>query len=491
MKFRVLLSIAKWIVGLMLFFPFVASAHLISISATTPFPATMQISSSATATYTVTNISRIPLTVIDKSQFPVGLAITATTCGTLMAPGATCVITLGFVAPALPGIFSAELQEWAKPSADGVKFPIRIAVVSSTPSTQFILTVSAGANGSITPSGTVSVSQGSSQTFTAIPNSGYTVDQWFVDGVLVQTGGTTFTLSNITANHTVTVSFVTFAALGVVVGNIGANFFIGYSTDSGVSWTGQTIFNSVTYSGGQLRVAACTGRASNASCASSAFSASATRTPIFNTQTPGSINWVEASVTPSTLAQQVDAVAATGGDTNPLMVVAGFNNALAVNSDRAPSWTQVPVTYSPSQDFSGASCSGSGSTAFCAVVSGTAVILQAASDFTTYNSTPGQTNGWSPAILSIPLVNNFNAVSCEGDYPNTTCVTVGQDTNFDALAAYKASNSLTWQRATLPFSTSFLGDVSCSSSVCTLVGQSPSVVAISVDGPYKPEHYRY
>ena len=51
------------------------------------------------------------------------------------------------------------------------------------------------------------VNYGSSLTFTATPNTGYTVNTWSVDGTVQQTGGTTFTLSNITANHTVQVTF--------------------------------------------------------------------------------------------------------------------------------------------------------------------------------------------------------------------------------------------------------------------------------------------
>ena len=43
--------------------------------------------------------------------------------------------------------------------------------------------------------------------FTATANTGYTVDKWTVDGADAQTGGTTYTLSNITATHTVAVSF--------------------------------------------------------------------------------------------------------------------------------------------------------------------------------------------------------------------------------------------------------------------------------------------
>ena len=66
---------------------------------------------------------------------------------------------------------------------------------------------SSGANGGITPNTPQTVNYGSSMIFTATPNRGYTTVPGPVDGIAVQTGGTTFTLANITANHSVQVSF--------------------------------------------------------------------------------------------------------------------------------------------------------------------------------------------------------------------------------------------------------------------------------------------
>ena len=71
----------------------------------------------------------------------------------------------------------------------------------------FTVTPSSDGNGTISPSSAQTVNYGSSLTFTATPNTGYTVNTWPVDGTVRQTGGTTFTLSNITANHSVEVTF--------------------------------------------------------------------------------------------------------------------------------------------------------------------------------------------------------------------------------------------------------------------------------------------
>ncbi len=82
----------------------------------------------------------------------------------------------------------------------------------------YTITASADANGSITPTSAV-VNYNGSQLFTATPTTGYTVDKWQVDGADVQTGGTTYTLSNITATHTVAVTFsrIIFSISGYVV----------------------------------------------------------------------------------------------------------------------------------------------------------------------------------------------------------------------------------------------------------------------------------
>lgn len=71
----------------------------------------------------------------------------------------------------------------------------------------FIITPSAESTGIINPNSIQTVNSGSSLTFTVTPNTGYQVNSWTVDGAVAQTGGTSYTFSNITNNHTVYVSF--------------------------------------------------------------------------------------------------------------------------------------------------------------------------------------------------------------------------------------------------------------------------------------------
>jgi formylglycine-generating enzyme required for sulfatase activity len=72
---------------------------------------------------------------------------------------------------------------------------------------QYTVSASAGSGGTISPNGSIAENAGSSQLFTASPNANYTVNQWIEDGSVVQTGGITYTLSNIQAAHSVQVTF--------------------------------------------------------------------------------------------------------------------------------------------------------------------------------------------------------------------------------------------------------------------------------------------
>ncbi len=70
----------------------------------------------------------------------------------------------------------------------------------------FAITASAGANGTISPSGTVNVNFGASQIFTITPNAGYHIDSVFVDNIYV--GNLPFdTINNVTGNHSISAKF--------------------------------------------------------------------------------------------------------------------------------------------------------------------------------------------------------------------------------------------------------------------------------------------
>jgi hypothetical protein len=72
---------------------------------------------------------------------------------------------------------------------------------------RYSITASAGTGGSISPTGAVLVNKGASQTFTIRPNSGYKVWYWKIDGSYKFISATSYTFSNVTANHTISAYF--------------------------------------------------------------------------------------------------------------------------------------------------------------------------------------------------------------------------------------------------------------------------------------------
>ena len=72
--------------------------------------------------------------------------------------------------------------------------------------TKHIITATAGANGSISPSGKVEVVEGADQTFSITANEGYEIESLKVDGKTVNTAAS-YTFKNVTAAHTIEVTF--------------------------------------------------------------------------------------------------------------------------------------------------------------------------------------------------------------------------------------------------------------------------------------------
>ncbi len=80
------------------------------------------------------------------------------------------------------------------------------ALYNSNSTNTYTITSSSGANGSITPSGSVTVNAGSSKRFLFTPTSGYKVDSVNVNGVKVDSL-VGYTFDNVSANNTIKVTF--------------------------------------------------------------------------------------------------------------------------------------------------------------------------------------------------------------------------------------------------------------------------------------------
>jgi internalin A len=107
-------------------------------------------------------------------------------------------------------------------------------------SAELNITASAGANGTITPSGEVSVGYGSSQAFVIIPDAGFCVDDVLVDGASVGAVDS-FVFTDVTGDHTITAAFapdqLAVTAVTPNQGNIGETLEV---TISGRRFTGAT-----------------------------------------------------------------------------------------------------------------------------------------------------------------------------------------------------------------------------------------------------------
>ena len=100
----------------------------------------------------------------------------------------------------------------------------RISATFAANTTNYTITGSCGSGGTISPAGAVTVASGTSKAFTITPNSGYKVASILVDGASVG-AVTTYTFGNVTANHTIAVTFTwsTSASTYTITASSGAN----------------------------------------------------------------------------------------------------------------------------------------------------------------------------------------------------------------------------------------------------------------------------
>ncbi len=80
-------------------------------------------------------------------------------------------------------------------------------LVANFAQSEHTIQATAGANGIITPSGTVTVTHGANQSFAMIPDAGYEIQDVYIDGNSVG-ALTSYTFTNVTANHYIHVTFV-------------------------------------------------------------------------------------------------------------------------------------------------------------------------------------------------------------------------------------------------------------------------------------------
>jgi len=167
-------------------------------------------------------------------------------------PGSTVVMTFSATAPSTPGTYSFDwemVHEWVQ--WFGPKCTSTITVNTPVAST-YAITASAGSGGTISPSGVINVNSGANQTFTLTPNEGYTANLT-VDGNEVSLTNNTYTLTNVTSNHTVTASFTPIQSPGdnsscvSIVAPASVNAGQNFSATVTMLNTGSTVWDTAVY----------------------------------------------------------------------------------------------------------------------------------------------------------------------------------------------------------------------------------------------------
>ena len=107
-----------------------------------------------------------------------------------------------------------------------------------TPAT-YTITATAGTGGSISPSGSTSVTEGNSKTYTIAANTGYEIADVRVDGSSIG-AASTYTFSGVSASHNISATFASAASLsagGVTLGDGGSGTLKSGVTKSGYGIT--------------------------------------------------------------------------------------------------------------------------------------------------------------------------------------------------------------------------------------------------------------
>ncbi len=112
------------------------------------------------------------------------------------------------VAPDAPSRSGYSFTGWEPTPSDAnyLNVTCDMELVATYSRKTYTITAYAGSNGTITPSGNVSVSYGSSKRFNISPNNGYKILDVTVDGESVG-AVTTYLFENVTSNHTIYVTF--------------------------------------------------------------------------------------------------------------------------------------------------------------------------------------------------------------------------------------------------------------------------------------------
>lgn len=464
----------SFFLGIVFLYPHTCFAHLLSITPTVPFPAQVFASSTTTATFTVTNTSKIPLTVVNQSEFPANLSVSSSNCG-LLGAGQSCTLQIQLQAPAITTVISSTLKLWAKPSRDGVQHPILVQIVQPQPPVAAlpVTFIAGGINLSGFGPPLLAFSSGLSLNWslqtTGLPSfaviSGAACTGTGANVVCITTGNSlgsgfiavasnggdwTTTTYTLFGNATSATGSGSSAILAVVGGVFPPPSivppFLRISLNAGATFIdlGSGLQNGILFD------VSCTGNGSTAICVAAGEEDTGTPAPYIQTVTinAGSI----VSSTSQVITGLLDTgalfnISCTGSGSNAVCAALGLyttnvNPLLIVSAGNGQNWSAINLT-APNVFLSSVNCTGNGTSALCVAVgeddtgSPKPVLAVSRNGGATWALQTGGT---------FPTLGFFNDVSCKGDI----CVAGGRDdtTNLPLLMV-STDRGISWSRKSI------------------------------------------
>ncbi len=116
------------------------------------------------------------------------------------------------------GFMGNDTIKWFAKDNGGLYSSTAMLIITVTAKPTYTIIASAGNGGSISPSDTISVEDGSNQTFTITADSGYIINDVLVDGTSVG-NVVTYTFDSVISNHTIEASFITESGIDDIQAN--------------------------------------------------------------------------------------------------------------------------------------------------------------------------------------------------------------------------------------------------------------------------------
>ena len=360
----------------------------------------------------------------------------------------------------------------------------------------FSITATAGANGTISPAGITVVGVGTNQTYTFTPNCGYTVQNVIVDGV-AQGSLSSYTFTNVTANHTISVTFVGSSPIITAGGPTtfcdGGNVVLTSSSATGNLWSNGATTQSITVTtAGTYSV-----EVTNGSCTATSNGITITINPLPTTPTitaSGATSFCDGGNVVLTSSAATGNVWSNGATTQSITVTTDGTYTVSVTSNGCTSGTSAPTTVTVNPIPATPTITASGTTTFCeggnVVLTSSAAIGNVWSNGATTQSITVTTDGtYTVSVTSNGCTSGTSAPTTVtvNPIPVTPTITANGPTTFceggNVVLTSSAATGNVWSNGATTQSITVTTDgtytVTVTSNGCTLVTSAPTAVTVN------------